>query len=112
WEKYAWPGNVRELRNAIARRLALGDLDPNAGEAIEDSEEASAPAAASDFMEHVLDLDLPLLAARNTVVSEFERRYVERLLAKYNGNVARAAEVSGVARRHFQRIRARRRTDG
>ena len=28
WEDYAWPGNVRELRNAVARRLALGDLAP------------------------------------------------------------------------------------
>ncbi|MDP9033476.1 MAG: sigma 54-interacting transcriptional regulator, partial [Myxococcota bacterium] len=25
-EAYRWPGNVRELRNAIARRLALGDI--------------------------------------------------------------------------------------
>ena len=26
WEDYSWPGNVRELRNAVARRLALGEL--------------------------------------------------------------------------------------
>src|SRR6185295_1871125 len=26
WEDYTWPGNVRELRNAVARRIALGEL--------------------------------------------------------------------------------------
>ena len=25
-DEYAWPGNVRELRNAVSRRLELGDL--------------------------------------------------------------------------------------
>ena len=29
WEDAPWPGNVRELRNAVARRLALGDLAPS-----------------------------------------------------------------------------------
>ena len=28
-----WPGNVRELRNAIARRVAIGDLDLPSGRA-------------------------------------------------------------------------------
>src|SRR6185369_4554561 len=27
WERDPWPGNVRQLRNAVARVLALGDLD-------------------------------------------------------------------------------------
>src|SRR5204862_4534863 len=27
WETDPWPGNIRELRNAVARRLALGDLE-------------------------------------------------------------------------------------
>jgi hypothetical protein len=40
-------------------------------------------------------------------VKEFERRYVERMLARHGGNVTRAARASGVAHRYFQLIRAR-----
>ncbi|HEV3192199.1 MAG TPA: sigma 54-interacting transcriptional regulator, partial [Polyangiaceae bacterium] len=30
WMDMSWPGNVRELRNAVARRIALGELDRSA----------------------------------------------------------------------------------
>jgi DNA-binding NtrC family response regulator len=103
WEDDAWPGNVRELRNAVARLLALGDLAP-AGPARQSSE------STSDFLDGVLALDLPLTDARQRVIDEFEQRYVERVLAAHGGNVTRAAEASGIARRHFYRVRSRGRT--
>ena len=100
----SWPGNVRELENAIARRVALGALPTPPPRPI------ATPAAASDpFVEQVLALDLPLPEARARVVDHFERRYVERVLAAHGGNVARAAAASGLARRYFQLLRARRR---
>jgi transcriptional regulator with GAF, ATPase, and Fis domain len=102
FEEYEWPGNVRELRNAIARRLALGDLAP-----IETARPAAPEAAAGDVIAETLSLDLPLPAARQRVVDAFERAYVERVLAKYNGNVAKAAAGSGIARRYFYVIKAR-----
>jgi DNA-binding NtrC family response regulator len=43
------------------------------------------------------------------VLEEFERRYVERVLARHGGAVGKAAAASGIARRYFQKIRARRR---
>jgi DNA-binding NtrC family response regulator len=52
-------------------------------------------------------MKLPLATARERMIAEFERRYVERTLADSGGNVGRAAEASGVARRHFQRLKAR-----
>jgi DNA-binding NtrC family response regulator len=96
-----WPGNVRGLRNAVARALALGALDdggPGAPLAME-------PAA--DLVERVLALDLPLSRARQHVVLEFERRYVERALARHGGNVQRAAAEAGVARRYFRILRSK-----
>ncbi len=51
----------------------------------------------------------PLPRARERVVDEFERRYLEKVLAKHGGNVAKAAESAGIARRYFQIIRARQR---
>ncbi|PKN31364.1 MAG: hypothetical protein CVU63_24310, partial [Deltaproteobacteria bacterium HGW-Deltaproteobacteria-20] len=39
--------------------------------------------------------------------SAIEQRYVERVLARHGGNVVRAAQASGIARRYFQIIHAR-----
>lgn len=95
-----WPGNVREVMNLVARRLALGELRGGPRAAKE---------SAVDSIDRVLELDLALPQARERVVADFERRYVERVLAKHGGNVARAAAASGVARRYFQIVKARQR---
>ena len=52
-------------------------------------------------------LEWPLGEARQRVVEEFEKRYIERMLARHGGNVTRAAETAGVARRYFQVLKAR-----
>ncbi len=99
WEAYSWPGNVRELRNAVARHLAVGELG---------SQGLGAERAMDrDVVERVLAMDLPLGEARDRVVKDFEQRYLERALRSAKGVVTHAAKASGVARRHFQRLRAR-----
>lgn len=65
------------------------------------------PAAPEDFLATVLGERLTFTEARQRVVSEFERRYVEDLLVRHNGNVTHAARASGVAHRYFQLVRAR-----
>jgi DNA-binding NtrC family response regulator len=111
---YAWPGNVRELANVVARQLALGDLDLPQVRSTSESSTPEAPAAAAatatagaDEVERVLSLDLPLAVARQKLVEVFERRYIERVLRRHDGHVARAAAASGVARRYFQLLKAR-----
>jgi two-component system, NtrC family, response regulator HydG len=103
WEGYDWPGNVRELRNAVARHLALGDLAP-------EGTGSSRSPKVEDFIDPVLSMDLPIKEARDRVIAEFERRYLSRALAKHNGVVTHAAKASGIARRHFQRLRVRRKS--
>jgi DNA-binding NtrC family response regulator len=100
YEDYPWPGNVRELRHVVARKVALGDAEL----------EGPPPAAPEvhALTDRVLDLDLPFSQARAQVLAAFERRYVERVLAKHGGNVSRAAAASGIARRYFQILRSRR----
>jgi transcriptional regulator with GAF, ATPase, and Fis domain len=104
FENYGWPGNVRELRNAVAKRLALGDLEigplpPAPG----------LPAApGDDVIGRTLSLDLPLSQARDLVVEEFERRYLQRMMAAHDNDATRAAQAAGVARRYFQLLRSRR----
>ena len=100
FEHYPWPGNVRELRSAVVSRMTLGEL----GASFRTTE---AKAHGLDFLASVIEEDLPFPAARERVVMEFERRYVERVLARHGGNVTRAARASGVAHRYFQLIRAR-----
>ncbi len=100
FEHYPWPGNVRELKAAVVARRTLGEL----GQAYR-SEEAKDNGL--DFLSAVIEDDLPFPSARERVVKEFERRYVERVLARHGGSVTKAARASGVAHRYFQLIRAR-----
>jgi DNA-binding NtrC family response regulator len=105
WVRAAWPGNVRELRNAVARELALGDLQrmSETGE-----NQAGATAAGTvDDIGAILSLDLPFFEARQRVVDSFQRAYLERTLAAHGGNVQRAAQAAGIAPRYFRLLRAR-----
>jgi DNA-binding NtrC family response regulator len=111
WQDYGWPGNVRELRNTVARRLALGELgergpspDPPEG-----TSETPGPVGSThdDFLETILGLDLSLVEARQRMVEEFERRYIDRVLEQHDGSVTKAATASGIAKRYFQRLKSR-----
>jgi hypothetical protein len=60
-----------------------------------------------DHLEDVLILELPLTAARQRVIDDFERRHVRYMLERHGGNVRRAATAAGVGRRYFQKLKAR-----
>jgi DNA-binding NtrC family response regulator len=104
-EDYEWPGNVRELRNAVARRIALGEL-PNPEKAGAASS-AAGTGGANDPIQAIIDQELPFPIARDKVMALFEQRYVDEVLSRHGGNVTHAAHASGVGRRYFQTIRGR-----
>lgn len=121
--RHPWPGNIRELKNRIARIVAFGAHDevivqPSSEtipetqrSAMSEPPQASAAGPESStgtLFERVLEKDLPLARARELVVGEFEKAYVERVLAQHGGSVAKAAAASGLARRYFQLLRAKR----
>jgi two-component system response regulator HydG len=91
---YRWPGNVRELENCIARSVAFARFDTltvdDLPEKIRSYESDRFVVSANDEMEIV------------TLV-ELERRYVKRVLALFNGNKSRTAEVLGIDRRTLYR---------
>jgi transcriptional regulator with PAS, ATPase and Fis domain len=88
--RHRWSGNVRELRNYIERCLAL---------------EERVPLGAADAAEEKLpDFDRPLKEAREHWTRTLERRYVEELLRRHDGNVSAAARAADVDRMHFYRL--------
>ncbi len=109
---HGWPGNVRELENAIARHLATGELDVGATAraslvGANPGEDAAPRGDSTDFVGDVLARRLPLVQARQDVVTRFERLYVEQVLRENGGNVTHAARASGLAHRYFQALKAR-----
>src|SRR5690606_15212229 len=97
--QHAWPGNVRELENRIKRGVVLADsalLGP------EDLELKLDPLAPTD---DELDEILPLQQARE----EFQRRYINEVLAKNAGNRTKTARDLGVdPRTIFRHLEAER----
>jgi transcriptional regulator with GAF, ATPase, and Fis domain len=110
---YNWPGNVRELRNAVARYVALGsDWEPSRAGGSTGGSVSGAPASGAGWIEQILSSNMPYPLARRRTVEEFERRYIERILAAHGGNVAHAARASGLGLRYFRLVKARRQSKG
>ncbi len=107
WAGSEWPGNVRELKNQVMRIVALGDVPLEPDDDAPPSRATAHAPGEGDVLDTIVARGLPLAEARALAVQEFERRYLERILADHGGNVSRAAAASGIARRHLQRLRAK-----
>jgi DNA-binding NtrC family response regulator len=96
---YAWPGNVRELRNVLARAVALSSPGTSFSELpiLLGASTASPPGPS-------VSADRPFLDAKSELVEGFERAYLRDLLARYGDNLAQAARVAGVERKHLYRL--------
>jgi DNA-binding NtrC family response regulator len=103
-ERYPWPGNVRELSNAVAHKVAMGEL---ADLGALRRERGQADGRAGDVVSRAIAERLPYAAARKEVLEDFERRYLAWVLDQHGGNVSRAAEASGIARRYFYVLRGK-----
>jgi DNA-binding NtrC family response regulator len=89
-----------------ADRLGLDALDDAN---IAGTDRPALPVPSDDPMARILAENLPYSESRRQLLAEFERRYVEDVLAAHDGNVVRAAAAAGLAKRYFQFVRARRR---
>ncbi len=87
----AWPGNIRELRNYIERCLVFDDALPLS--------EPALPAA-----EGHVDASQPYALARRRALDQFERSYLQSLLALHQGKVTHAAAAAEMDRVYFYRL--------
>ncbi|MDR3212796.1 MAG: PEP-CTERM-box response regulator transcription factor [Azoarcus sp.] len=82
-EAHSWPGNVRELENCLKRAVIMAD-----GNRIT-ADDLGLGGSGEEELEH-----LNLRQVREVA----ERQAVVKVLARTNGNIARAAEILGVSR--------------
>ena len=92
-----WPGNVRELRNALARAAVLGAHDAAADVAV-------APAAPTTSFPVRVDPGVPYKLAKAQLLEEFDRHYLDGVLAHHDRNITHAAHAAGLDRVHFLRM--------
>ena len=105
-----WPGNVRQLRNTIERACHLaknGIVSPadlhlggRAGRAIAGDEGSAA--AGPSLPEHLFSM--PFKEAKQAVVDQFERGYLEQLMSRTDGNLSRAAGEAEITRYYLREL--------
>ena len=102
-ETRPWRGNVRELQNAIEHAVVL--LDPGVEIQAEDI----------PMVEGMVPVGLPAMtfedpngekyhAARDNVLADFEKRYLNWLVERAGTNMSRAAKLAGVDRTTLYRL--------
>jgi len=99
-KKYAWPGNIRELENIIERAYILEQSSVLTPESFPtelfDGEMTMAVVPVSAQM--------PLAAARQLAVEDFERQYLKELLSANLGRINRSAEIAGITSRQLHKL--------
>jgi DNA-binding NtrC family response regulator len=100
-----WRGNVRELQNAVENLAVLAEpgqeVDAEAVLMFCDIGAAGTPGGHSLPTRR---LDDPYHPAKDYVVADFEREYLNRLIARSGGNMSRAARLAGIDRTTLYRL--------
>jgi DNA-binding NtrC family response regulator len=107
--RYDWPGNVRELVNAVERavllcggsRVSIDDLPARVSATVSGAAPAVSLRGGMPEFDVLPDelMEQPLAAARRSIVTAFETRYVARLLEATKGRVGEAALRAGINER-------------
>ncbi|MBU0505413.1 MAG: sigma 54-interacting transcriptional regulator [bacterium] len=103
-QRYQWPGNVRELNNILERAVSFSEDGLIKGahlqyvfSEVETGEEATVRLQG-------IAMDRPFKEAKQAVVEEFEKEYLQDLLQRNNGNVSKAAREAKIDRKHLRNL--------
>jgi transcriptional regulator with GAF, ATPase, and Fis domain len=125
-QAYQWPGNIRQLKNVVEKAVAMCGGGTVSAEYLAEelglTESSSSPTAVRSsappirgdntgnqavVMTPILDGEGTMVAfreAKDTIVADFEKQYLERLVDKNEGNISAAAREAEVDRRHLYRL--------
>ncbi len=100
---WRWPGNVRELRNVVQRAIPFTDGERIGLSALPDA------IAGRERPQGPVELDPALTAgtyheAREALMDAFELQYLEDLVKRAGGNLAKASRMGGVDRKTLYRL--------
>ncbi|MDH5219245.1 MAG: sigma-54 dependent transcriptional regulator [Gammaproteobacteria bacterium] len=101
-EKYDWPGNIRELENKLHRAFLLSEDDTILPRHLQFGSDES-----TDIESNPQDKELhylPYNAAKNNILSSFEKNYLSALMKRCEGNVTLAAKHAHKERRALGRL--------
>ena len=101
-EAYDWPGNVRELLNVMQRAvvLATGAQILPRHVVLSTGDDFADERSPANFR-----------SARSEAIAAFERRYLQEILHRHQGNITHAAREAGQDRRAFGRLAKKYKTD-
>jgi DNA-binding NtrC family response regulator len=124
--KHDWPGNIRELRNVIERAVLLSEspIDERAlhrsyvpgrtgpettgkepsGTGSKPSTGTNPPPGSGNAVFMPIDTDIAFKVAKQTLITEFERRYISALLEEHGGNISAAARAAGIDRMSIHKM--------
>lgn len=104
--KHNYPGNVRELENIIERALVFGGeviLPEHLPESVMQAAGFSpVTSSAAQTTIHIVDEDISLPIALDTILATIERRYIEVALVQTLGAKKKAADLLGMNLRSFR----------
>jgi DNA-binding NtrC family response regulator len=98
---YSWPGNVRELESVIQRALVLHPTEVLNSDDIELPSDGESTVSSPELFRE----------RKSSAIGEFEKSFVQKLLAAHHGNISQAAKAAGKDRRSFQRLVSKHRLD-
>ena len=95
-ENYRWPGNVRELRNFVECALAFGEVP-----SIRHADEGERASAAFLTVSPTQLMTMAYNEARDRVLWDFQRAFLENLLRQHEQNLSSAARAAKMHRGHL-----------
>jgi two-component system response regulator HydG len=105
---YPWPGNVRELENAVMHAIALHHGEVIGPESLPHQIASRVAHGAGSMSMRVIHDDdaelLPLTEAKRKASTQFERRYLLKVMERAKGSVSEAARQAGLDRANFRRL--------
>jgi transcriptional regulator with PAS, ATPase and Fis domain len=108
-QSWPWRGNVRELRNVVEHLVVLAtpgsEIQPDEIPFIYEEMEDEASSSGLALGQAILEADYH--SARDMVLAQFEKDYLDHVVRRANGNISDAARMAGVDRTTLYRMMER-----